>query len=286
MAASNGLRRAWAATMRHAVLVVVTTGLHTPSYAEPPAAPTSEPTTLPATDLVGQDVHETQKTDFAVSDGTIIELQTGGVTGEDAFGDVVLVGDDDSYWCSGVLIDARRVLTAAHCSAATRVAFGNDVSTSTPVLVVGRIVHPSLDVSILRLKNKAKIRPHTRRRHQDSAPPIGAIRMLGFGVRDPLRLTGFGTKRRLDVVVDGWGCTSPRANVTGCRMGDELLVRGGQGNDTCLGDSGGPVFEIVDDTWRLLAITSRGMRPRKVICGEGGIYVRLDRLDTWLEENK
>jgi len=44
------------------------------------------------------------------------------------------------------------------------------------------------------------------------------------------------------------------------------------------------VFECVDDDWRLIAITSRGMRPRKVICGEGGIYVRVDRIAAWIDK--
>lgn len=203
---------------------------------------------------------------------------------DDAFADVVLVGGDDSFYCTGVLVDAHHVLTAGHCATATRVAFGASLPSAVPAAVRKRARHPTLDVALLTLAAPATVKLHTRRGAGSTAPPAGALRVLGFGVRDQLRLTGFGTKRSRDVSVDGWGCTLARAGVIGCSPSDDLLVPGGSGNDTCLGDSGGPVFEAADDQWRLIAITSRGMRPRKVICGEGGIYVRVDRLASWLEQ--
>lgn len=207
-------------------------------------------------------------------------------TDEDPFADVVLVGGDDAYWCTGVLLDTRRVLTAGHCAHGTRVGLGNRATSALPVTVTARRIHPRLDIAELTLAVPAEVDTHRRRTHADTEAPLGAIRIMGFGVRDRIRLTGFGTKRQLDIPVDGWGCTSARSGATGCKPADELVVRGGQGNDTCLGDSGGPVFELVDGAWRLLAITSRGLRPRKVICGEGGIYVRVDRISQWLEGGK
>lgn len=239
----------------------------------------SRPARIEST-LVGTRPLVTPESTFAATEAGIVQL-TGD---EDSFADVVLVGGTDSYYCTGVLIGPRHVLTAGHCAAATRVAFGTSVPAVTAMTVRSHRRHSHLDVALLALDRPATVRAHTRRSSRDATPTMGALRILGFGVRDRLRLTGFGTKRQLDVDVDGWGCTTARASALGCSPADELVVRGGSGNDTCLGDSGGPVFELVDGNWRLVAITSRGMRPRKVICGEGGIYVRVDRIDAWIEK--
>ena len=230
--------------------------------------------------LVGAQPVATSNSSFYGSNESVVQLSGD----QDSFPDVVLVGGNDSFYCTGILIDAQHVLTAGHCGAATRVAFGNGVPNATPASVTGTTTHPRLDVALLRLAHPARVRLHSRRTQHDTTPPAGAVRIVGFGVRDRLRLTGFGVKRMSDVEVDGWACTVARAASTGCLTNDELLIRGGTGNDTCLGDSGGPVFELLDQEWRLVALTSRGMRPRKVICGEGGIYTRLDRIDTWIQK--
>jgi hypothetical protein len=253
-------------------------------------------------DLIGLDPQETPPTTFEKGGSdqqpVIVEKSSrkrhaseslsveSAVADEDPFPDVVLVGDEQSYWCSGVLLDPTHVLTAEHCAHATRVGFGSTATNAVATSVVATRRHPSLDVAVLQLRAKAVVRMHARRTGSDAAPPLGRVRILGFGVRDHIRLTGFGTKRQLDIDVNGWGCDRKRERDVGCVIQSELVIRGGRGNDTCLGDSGGPVFEVHEDIWRLVAITSRGMRPRKVICGEGGIYVRVDRIDAWLKERK
>lgn len=236
------------------------------------------------TDMVGPGSIETPSADFqSTATGVVEPAAIENEPEDDSFPDAVLVGNDRAYFCTGVLIDKRHVLTAGHCAEATRVGFGNTLDRIVETRISKHERHPHLDVALLTLAQPAIVRTHARRSRAQTTPPLGTIRMIGFGVRDRLRLTGFGTKRQLDVGVDGWGCSRARAVAIGCSPADELLVRGGQGNDTCLGDSGGPVFELVDDQWRLLAITSRGMRPRKVICGEGGIYIRVDRIAGWLQ---
>lgn len=202
----------------------------------------------------------------------------------DPFEDAVLVGGPKGYRCSGVIIDDHHVLTAGHCAPATHIGLGTTAAVARRVDVATSVVHPSADVAVLELATPVAVAMHARRGASDASPPVGRLRVLGFGVRDPLRFTGFGTRRQVDLLVDGWGCQPLRAGKLGCRPGLEMHLRDVAGNDTCFGDSGGPVFESTAEGWRLIAITSRGAHPRRVLCGEGGIYERIDRIAPWLRK--
>ena len=201
----------------------------------------------------------------------------------DRFSDVVLVGTNESFRCSGIIVDSTHVLTAAHCLPAQRIGLGDGLDVALDVAVERSERHPTADIAVLTLSRKLDVTTHARR-GSDATPPLGAIRIVGFGVKDQLNLTGFGDKRQIDVSIDGWGCDRRRSFELGCQVGIEMLLRGGKGIDTCFGDSGGPVFEATEDGWRLLAIVSRGTRPKRLLCGEGGIYTRVDVLDAWIRK--
>jgi secreted trypsin-like serine protease len=54
---------------------------------------------------------------------------------------------------------------------------------------------------------------------------------------------------------------------------------GGDGIDSCLGDSGGPAFFSTDDnTTFLVAVVSRGKK-----CGKGGRYGRVSQHACWIQ---
>ncbi len=190
---------------------------------------------------------------------------------------LVLVGGDHAYFCSGVVVAPRVVLTAAHCAHATRISRALDAPS---VLVSHAAIHPTEDIAVLRVDRDLRIPLHPLR--TDATPPITQIAIVGFGVQDPIRVTGFGLKRVRRIMPDGWGCDARRSRELGCRIHTELLLRGGRDNDTCFGDSGGGAFERIDDGWRLIGITSRGTFPKRVVCGEGGVYVRVDTVHEWL----
>ncbi|KAJ9585582.1 hypothetical protein L9F63_002612, partial [Diploptera punctata] len=69
------------------------------------------------------------------------------------------------------------------------------------------------------------------------------------------------------------------------RMNSSFLCAGdGSGeNDTCEGDSGGPLMLKYDGRWIQIAITSHGME-----CGSSffpGVYTRVTEYMEWIEEN-
>jgi secreted trypsin-like serine protease len=88
----------------------------------------------------------------------------------------------------------------------------------------------------------------------------------------------------VDVPIIGWQCDARRQADYGCDPAHEMVISRTAGRDTCDGDSGGPVFERIDGGWRLLAITSRPVAFSAVRCGDGGVYVRVDSLRSWIDE--
>lgn len=210
----------------------------------------------------------------------------------DLFSDVVAVGRATSWHCTGVAVSPRLVLTARHCLPATHVLAGPDVRQGGPV---GRVVETylpldeSLDAALLRLDQPLAVRLHVRRRDSDSMAPVGVARLIGFGAIDPQGSYGFGRKHHTDLPISGWGCDDSRSAALGCSPGSELAIPASGGRDTCDGDSGGPVFELVRVArpccpWRLVGITSRPLATSSSRCGGGGVYIRADRLDGWISK--
>jgi secreted trypsin-like serine protease len=116
-------------------------------------------------------------------------------------------------------------------------------------------------------------------------------RVVGFGHTDPAGSVGYGKKRKVDVPV-----ASPSCNGTvdgrddsvsyGCdRLLEIVAGRPLLARDTCSGDSGGPFY--VDDgngQWRVGGATSRATDSAVNNCGDGGIYVRLDKYVAWISK--
>lgn len=198
------------------------------------------------------------------------------------FADVVLVGDAERFFCSGVVVRANIVITAKHCAHATRIGLGHSIDAVRSIAIERVTTHPTEDIAVATLVRNVNVLPHPVRLHSHT-PPTARIAIVGFGVRDPVRVAGFGTRRLREILTDGWGCDTRRSVELGCRP-TELLLRGGRDNDTCFGDSGGGAFEYTPAGWRLIGITSRGTVPKRVICGEGGVYVRTDAVARWLRE--
>lgn len=213
------------------------------------------------------------------------------------FNDCVAVGDDDGFGCTGTLIASNVVLTAAHCEALhTRVFVGNSLSKNGRELRVRKhLRHPGFnpklknDLMILILeKHVTGVKP----RALASSALIDAAttaRVVGFGTTDVHATRGLGIKRKTDVPIVSQGCRGQvhgksDATVYGCHRDREIVA--GKPlflHDTCKGDSGGPFF-VRDATgqWLLAGVTSRGTALASTMCGDGGVYVRVDAYAEWI----
>ena len=203
----------------------------------------------------------------------------------------------DVFACSAVLIAPDVVLTAGHC-------FGSPYSLKKQVVLdtndyeVGGIsiniaeqyVYPdplrTFDIAVFVLEESAPVahRPLLLDCLADDWLQEGLdVSVVGFGATDPdgvsrnQILHEARTTVRVPACPDGkYGC-NPQVSPDG------ELVAGGDGVDSCVGDSGGPLYAHTPKGIYLVGITSRAALPAETACGGGGIYVRADAIADWVE---
>lgn len=219
------------------------------------------------------------------------------------FLDCVAVGSDDRWCCTGTLIADDVVLTAGHCvDFATRVFFGTDVSKAGKIVdVKKRVRHPKYhkgqrnDLMVLLLAEKVTTVAPRKLASKAVLDKLTDGRVVGFGTTDAGGMFGYGIKRFVDVPVASVACRGKvdgkDDSVTyGCDVGLELIAgRPLLEQDSCKGDSGGPFYVMSpkgsgkQSDWLLGGATSRATDSAMHECGDGGVYVRLDRYRTWID---
>lgn len=200
-----------------------------------------------------------------------------------------------SFACTGTLITPTLVLTAGHCGyGLDHVVVGtvDHRSGGETVRIAASHVHPdyvtTLDVAVLELERPVtSVAPRPLALDcivSDWLVEGASVAIVGFGAHDEWATdwstelyeawTTVGDPECLDI---GAGCNDSVS------PGGELIA-GGNGIDSCSGDSGGPLYLATPEGEYLVALTSRAAIPAPTPCGGGGIYVRVDAAVEWIED--
>lgn len=208
-----------------------------------------------------------------------------------AWPDVVAVLTSDGGLCSGTLIGADLVLTAAHCTDAkpVEVILGSvdladgggerrDVkwSRSYPNWQV------DYDVGIVMLENPVATKPRALAAGC-SLTGGDMLQVVGFGLTTK---SGSGNNTKLHqakIPVTDPDCTRDQSCAPDIAPDGEF-VAGGEGTDACFGDSGGPVYITTKSGPALIGVVSRGLLSSSTPCGDGGVFVRADKVVKWIEK--
>lgn len=213
-----------------------------------------------------------------------------------AWPDAAAIYVNASFSCSGVLVAPDVVLTAAHC-------LGNpylqkhvvldtvDHTTgTTPILVEAAYGHDdpfnTYDVAAFVLSEPAPVQP--RRILQDCLAEDylreGAqVSIVGYGATDEWGTEATTQLHEATVTLRDPECSDLAAGCNEMISPGGELIAGGDGTDSCVGDSGGPLYIETPEGTFLAGLTSRAALPAPSVCGHGGIYVRADAIVEWVE---
>lgn len=176
--------------------------------------------------------------------------------------------------CTGTLVHPEIVIYAQHCGGQySSIQFGEDLNQpaknvptefcrtypgggpgSGADFAFCKLAEPVLDVPIVPILMGCEV---------DLLQPGAEVTVVGYGNADDN--LPYGIKREVVTTINNF-------------EGEEIFI-GGNGKDSCNGDSGGPVFiKVADGTWRVFGITSYGGQ-----CGTGGYYSMMHKGMQWFE---
>ena len=209
---------------------------------------------------------------------------------------LVALHTDVGFACTGVQIDDAWVLTAGHCAPGLREAQIGATDAGDPndgvfVEVAEVTVHEAFldtyDVAAVKLATPVESPPFSIALDCDAEHVLlddEAAILVGYGATDAQGERADRTLHEAHTRVMDHDCAALERGCNAAVSPGGEFIAGGEGVDTCTGDSGGPAFvEGTSGLW-LVGVTSRAALPADVTCGDGGIFVRLDAIASWLED--
>jgi len=207
--------------------------------------------------------------------------------------DAVVVFGRDAI-CSGTLIAPDVVLTAGHCIEAEPIEVLTDtVDYGKPggdrIKVKWSRAYPDwehrYDVGVIMLEHVARGKPRKVAAActvREGLVEGALVHLVGFGAATSGGDDRNSALREANVPVLDPTCTMDLACEPSIAPRGEF-VAGGRGADSCFGDSGGPVYLDTADGPALVGVVSRGLALPGAPCGNGGVYVRADKVVSWIQ---
>jgi secreted trypsin-like serine protease len=200
----------------------------------------------------------------------------------------------DGAACTGTLITPDVVLTAGHCIESDPVAVvvgtvDYGVPGGEPIRVKWSLAYPewreAYDVGIVVLEHPARVKPRAIAAACSIREGLVAgalVHIVGFGLT---ARSGTGDNTVLhegEIPVIDPTCGDDAACQPAIAPGGEFIA-GGHGVDSCFGDSGGPVYLDTPRGPALVGVVSRASTMTDPPCGNGGVYVRADKVVSWVQ---